>query len=122
MTPSCCIRLRVSRLAQRSTALPSAMRAMIIPGTENGLPVGGMPMKSPVGTLHRVAERHLVLFAEDVREREVQIGESVADGGDGPSVAFGPWGLPREGRVVHVVGGEISVHGRQVPLFQTSSM
>ena len=70
---------------------------------------------SLMSTPHRVAERRFVPLAEDILEREVQIGEGVTDRGDDLSVTLGARALPREGRMVDVVGGEVAVYGRQVP-------
>jgi hypothetical protein len=47
-TPSCCIRPRLSALTQLSTNFPSAILWMTIPVTVICLPVGGMPIRSPL--------------------------------------------------------------------------
>src|SRR5215212_6921527 len=48
ITPSCCIMLIWSNSRHVSTILPLAIWSMIIAGTATCLPVGGMPIRSPV--------------------------------------------------------------------------
>jgi hypothetical protein len=46
--PSCCIIESVSQMSHASRVLPSAIREYVIPSTVTCLPVGDMPISSPV--------------------------------------------------------------------------